>query len=67
MPVLLSRDQFDSWLDPKSLKPELLGWLEPFEWNLESWPVSTAVNSPRSQGEKLLDRVVPIQPPPTLF
>lgn len=67
MPVLLGRDQFASWLDPRTHKQELLGWIEPFEWNLESWPVSTAVNSPRSQGKKLLDRVEPLRLPPTLF
>lgn len=49
MPVVLSPEQFASWLDYSSSKEQLLEMLKPCpsEW-LKAHKVSTLVNSPRN-------------------
>jgi putative SOS response-associated peptidase YedK len=49
MPVIISTDKYDNWLDKGG--EEMLG---PYQGEMEAWPVSTQVNNPRHQGEKLI-------------
>lgn len=48
MPVILTRDQYERWLDPTESRPErLMQLLQPFEGaKLEVLPVGTWVNNP---------------------
>lgn len=48
MPVILSPDAYDQWLDPKAKSPEILSpFLKPYDAQaMETYPVSRAVNSP---------------------
>ncbi len=50
MLVILKKTDYDLWLDPTAVKPETLQHLlEPYDSNeLEYFPVSTVVNSPRN-------------------
>jgi putative SOS response-associated peptidase YedK len=50
MPVILERDSYEQWLDPRILKPELVqGLLGPYRSEAMScYPVSTLVNNPRN-------------------
>lgn len=51
MPVILPRDQLDTWLTPGEVEPEALqGLLEPYpQEELTAFPVSTIVNNPRNE------------------
>lgn len=52
MPVLLPRGARERWLDPAAPKDELRALLGPYAGDdLESWAVSTLVNSPRNDVE----------------
>jgi putative SOS response-associated peptidase YedK len=65
MPVILDPVDFATWLDRHRQHPDdLLGLLRacPEEW-LEVYPVSKAVNNPRSDAPELLDVVA--RPPPS--
>jgi putative SOS response-associated peptidase YedK len=55
MPVVLPRDTWDRWLDPTISDTELLqAFLHASAaGELEAYPVSTAVNSPRNKGAEL--------------
>ena len=47
MPVVLKREQWDTWLSPDSASDDLLAMVGPYEGDdLVSFPVSTLVNSP---------------------
>jgi len=55
MPVILERDQVDTWLAPEAALDDIAQLLEPApDDSLEIWPVSTAVNSVRNDGPELL-------------
>jgi putative SOS response-associated peptidase YedK len=58
MPVILAPDDYELWLDEDlrkgSLREELL---RPFPApEIEGYPVSTSINSPRNQGVELIER-----------
>jgi putative SOS response-associated peptidase YedK len=55
MPVILSRDLLDAWLDPLASLAELEPMLAPApEETLRLWPVSTEVNKVAADGPHLL-------------
>src|ERR1700712_772060 len=56
MPLMLSPDRYDAWLDPRQdNKDELLALLEPAApGRLEAYPVSTLVSNVRNNGPELL-------------
>jgi putative SOS response-associated peptidase YedK len=58
MPVILSPGDYDLWLDGDERRRDLLGeLLRPYPASeMTSHPVGSAVNSPRSQGESLIER-----------
>lgn len=58
MPVVLERDRWDRWLDPRLVDPgELLGLLAPSEADLEIHAVGRAVNDVRRDGPELIERI----------
>lgn len=59
MPVIVHSDDYDLWLDEDVRKRELLKeLLRPYPADeMISYPVSTAINSPRSQGMELIERL----------
>ena len=53
MPVILPAADRDAWLDPEAEREELVSLLRPYEGNdLETFPVSRFVNSPRNNDER---------------
>ena len=53
MPVILPAADRDAWLDPEAEREELASLLRPYEGNdLETFPVSRFVNSPRNNDER---------------
>ena len=59
MPVILHSADYELWLDEDGRKRELLkDLLRPYSAEaMVSYPVSTAINSPRNQGETLIERM----------
>jgi putative SOS response-associated peptidase YedK len=58
MPVILSPAEAALWLDPEASRADLLGLLQAHAGaELESYPVSAVVNSPRNDGPECLDPV----------
>lgn len=59
MPVILHPDDYSLWLDHDVRKLEMVeDLLRPYPADeMASYPVSTLINSPRSQGERLIERV----------
>jgi putative SOS response-associated peptidase YedK len=59
MPVILHSSDYELWLDEDVRKRELLkDLLHPYPASeMISHPVSTAINSPGNQGEKLIERM----------
>jgi putative SOS response-associated peptidase YedK len=58
MPVILHPDAYSLWLDHDTRKLEMVvDLLRPYPADeMTSYPVSTLINSPRSQGERLIER-----------
>lgn len=58
MPVILHPDDYSLWLDHDVRKLEMVeDLLRPYPADeMDSYPVSTLINSPRSQGERLIER-----------
>jgi len=58
MPVILHPEDYELWLDADARKIELVKeMLRPYPAEeMMGYPVGTSVNSPRSQGEKLIAR-----------
>ena len=58
MPVILHQDDYSLWLDHDVRKLEMVeDLLRPYPADeMASYPVSTLINSPRSQGERLIER-----------
>jgi len=56
MPVILQREDEETWLDPDVTEPgHLLSLLRPYpSHEMEAYPVSSAVNSPRNDTPNLL-------------
>lgn len=61
MPVILDRADWWTWTDPKSSSVAQLLRPAPDDL-LQLWPVSTEVNSARSSGPQLIERVEPTDP-----
>ncbi|WP_030989880.1 SOS response-associated peptidase [Streptomyces sp. NRRL WC-3744] len=61
MPLALTEDHYQAWLDPAHQDPDELKALlgQPAEGHLDARPVSTAVNNVRNNGPQLLDPVSP--------
>ncbi|AWW35628.1 SOS response-associated peptidase [Streptomyces cadmiisoli] len=61
MPLALSPDHYDDWLDPERQDPgDLRGLLtQPAGGVLDARPVSTAVNSVRNNGPQLIEEIAP--------
>jgi len=56
MPVILPASAYDRWLDPDAKPETLQGLLCPYKAkDLDAYPVSTYVNSPKNQGPKCLE------------
>ena len=72
MPIMLPKDDWESWLDPHSLNEKEVGdYLNLLDKSdptvgLTAWPVSTAVNSGRSSGSQLAQQIA-LGEPETLF
>jgi putative SOS response-associated peptidase YedK len=58
MPVILSEEQYDRWLDPKNENvAELESLLRPYPPNeMTAFPISTLVNSPRNESPECILR-----------
>ncbi|KMS87882.1 SOS response-associated peptidase [Streptomyces sp. NRRL WC-3725] len=61
MPLALTEDHYQTWLDPAHQDPDELRALlgQPAGGHLEARPVSTAVNNVRNNGPQLLEPVSP--------
>jgi putative SOS response-associated peptidase YedK len=57
MPLMLTRDSYDAWLDPTQADPDaLLGLLRPaMPGRLEAYPVSTLVSNVQNNGPELIE------------
>jgi putative SOS response-associated peptidase YedK len=57
MPLMLTPDKYDAWLDPDNREPEtLLGLLQPATpGKLEAYPVSTLVSNVANNGPELVE------------
>jgi putative SOS response-associated peptidase YedK len=56
MPVILPRDAYDAWLDPDADREELGELMIPYPGaDLETFPVSRFVNSPRNNDERCIE------------
>ncbi len=62
MPAILGFFDEDKWLDHSAFKPEALqSLLKPYAAEeMESFPVSTKVNSAANEGEELIRKIVPL-------
>lgn len=57
MPVILTPDLYDSWLDPGNGNTEdLMQMLQPYAGELEAYPVSKHVNNPANDDSRCEDR-----------
>jgi putative SOS response-associated peptidase YedK len=59
MPIPLADSAWDEWLDGPQSDPKMLLMLlhsGPGE-TFEAWPISRAVNAPKNQGSKLIERM----------
>jgi putative SOS response-associated peptidase YedK len=54
MPVIIDPQNESKWLDPSIPVEDALQLLNPYESHLNMFPVSTAVNSPKNNGEDLI-------------
>ena len=58
MPVILSPDDYDTWLDPGITDPEeVQSLMRPYPGEMQAYPVSRAVNSPKNNTAALLEPV----------
>jgi putative SOS response-associated peptidase YedK len=59
MPVIVSPDEYDLWLDPEFQdRKKLEKMLRPYRGDdMEAYPVSTVVNKPRNETEECVERV----------
>ncbi|MFF3311476.1 SOS response-associated peptidase [Streptomyces sp. NPDC002952] len=61
MPLALTPDHYDQWLDPRHQNPDQLRALltQPAEGHLDARPVTTGVNNVRNNGPQLLEEIAP--------
>ena len=66
MPVILSEDNYDLWIDPDTFEPEILnGLLRPYpDQEMLAHPVADTVNSPRNDFRDCITPVATDVPPP---
>jgi len=58
MPVILSDEQYDQWLDPEADIDALSALLMPRDWpDMTAWDVSNTVNRAGTDGPQLIERV----------
>ncbi len=59
MPVILSREDEETWLDPSVTDPaEVIAWLRAYPADgMEAYPVADLVNSVRNDGPELIKRL----------
>ena len=56
MPVILPHDAYNAWLDPDADREELGELMVPYSYDdLETYPVSRFVNSPRNNDERCIE------------
>ena len=56
MPVILPGEDYEAWLDPEAEREELVSLLRPYPGeDLETFPVSRFVNSPRNNDERCVE------------
>jgi putative SOS response-associated peptidase YedK len=56
MPVILPSGAYDAWLDPDADKDQLIDLMSPYPGDdLETYPVSRFVNSPRNNDERCIE------------
>ena len=56
MPVILPKEDYEAWLDPEAEREELVSLLRPYLGDdLETFPVSRFVNSPRNNDERCVE------------
>jgi putative SOS response-associated peptidase YedK len=56
MPVILPSGAYDAWLDPDADKDQLIDLMSPYSGDdLETYPVSRFVNSPRNNDERCIE------------
>ena len=65
MPVILSRDDYDLWLDPGMMNVDAISeLLKPFDASLmRAYPVSSRINQVQNDDEECSRPVTPDQPP----
>jgi putative SOS response-associated peptidase YedK len=57
-PVIIDREDYAKWLDPKTTTDEVTAMLEATaDDRLEVWPISDTAKSPKSQGESLIQPI----------
>ena len=60
MPLILPPENIQCWLDPKTSSEELTSLLRPYPARqMEFFPVSPQVNTPRIDSSELIERIVP--------
>jgi len=58
MPIIMSPDKYAQWLDPENLDTNTLQDLLTTDTSdLEFYPVSTVVNSPKNNGKDLVEKI----------
>lgn len=57
MPCILRREDEEMWLNHDSEIDQLFECLAPYEIGMECYPVSSKVNSPKNQGDELIEKI----------
>ena len=58
MPVILTKERMDEWIDCSYPKAEVLQLLKPYSQALDFHPVSTFVNSPVNNSQKCIEPMI---------
>lgn len=60
MPVIVPPESYAAWLDPRTPDPAVNDLIKPFpSTEMEAWPISLRVNSPKDDDEGILEPVDP--------
>lgn len=57
MPVMIKPEMYNRWLDPETKASQLEELLVPYDDQIDYYPVSTAVNSPRNNTADLINAI----------
>jgi putative SOS response-associated peptidase YedK len=57
MPVIVRQQDYERWLNPKYPSDDLKSLLTPFPDELEAYPVSTHVNSPKNDDPMCIEKL----------